>query len=173
MSSQPNESVVQNVINQVHEMFPQHSYNQVSRVVRQNNANIDAAISAILEIPPEGTWNPPQQSHRQQQNSYSQPSPQPHRPKKSAQHIFPPDFLRWPENAQVMKEYLPGTPGYTEGMYNPNNYMFQMGFEPCDPNDDPIPDTPSTGKKTQSRWESFKSMFKGKSRTDDNGWQRV
>ena len=238
----PHEDVIQNVISQVQEMFPEHSRRQIEEIVRRTNANIDEAISVVLEtppqpeenpssssqnfysspppqnnynqpppqnlynippqnnynqppaqnlfnIPPQNNYNqppaqnlynnPPQNNYNQPptqnlynnppQNNYNQPPTQqvpsfnkPKPKKTNAQHIFPQDFLRWPEDAQVIKEYLPGSAHYNETMNNVGNYAFQMNFPACDPNDDPMPEAQNTQKK--SKWDMFKAKISGKNK---------
>ncbi|OHT07995.1 hypothetical protein TRFO_23704 [Tritrichomonas foetus] len=143
-------------------MLPQHSISTIERVLKEKKGVVDAALTVLLDLPPESSQAGP--------NSYSQPpapSPKPknkehkhHSKRKAPVHIFPADFLRWPPNAQVVKEsFDTGAPTITSEP--------EFVYQPPPPADyqadsfEAFSNTPTVGKKkSKSGWKRFKDRFK-------------
>jgi hypothetical protein len=91
------------------EMFPNHPPSLLERVLREHRGVLEPAISALLEIPPPKSSSssrrppsrpPPQQPHRSPPAAPAAPAPA--RPPQP-DHIFPPDFLRWPKDVEWIR----------------------------------------------------------------------
>jgi hypothetical protein len=124
---------------QVREMFPQHSAPIVEAALRQNRGSVDAAISFLLTVEPD-LAAPPRPAPPQQP---AQRAP--------AQHIFPPDFLRWPPDAPVVREEIGAAAPAPAPAAEPGR-AFRMA---------PVSAAPLVGKP-KGGWAHFKARFKGK-----------
>ena len=158
-----------NHVKQLREMFPQHSQSTIERVLSEKKNNIDRAITVLLDTPPSGSSGHSQPSSMKPKDKSSK-----HRHSGSSPsnfvHIFPPDFLRWPPDAEVQKE--------TFGDVQPQSFEPQFVFEPTnmDVSNDfieafsnqPIErkskhKVSQKDKKSQLKgWEKFKLKFKRK-----------
>ena len=145
-------------------------------------------------------YAPPSQVYGASPQPYGAP-PQPYGappPQRSAlpkfDHIFSNDFLRWPEDAQVVRVDRNGHPlptPHSINLGNPPPFPVAAGRNPpaypggigaipaCDPNDDLppsqmpqidinselIPGVTQSKDSTSSWWENFKARFKKKDKT--------
>ena len=157
------ESDLQASVNQLREMFPQHSPATIERILRSQKGVIDAAISIILDTPEDNNDHPPiapppvlqpsaepRTSQPRQQHQHQQRPPQKNRP--NFEHIFPPDFLRWPADADVIRENLSGAPVAVPVQQG----MPPMGMMPPEPVFHVQPMQPQSGEQAQSWWNRFK-----------------
>lgn len=182
MSGRLRECDLQASVNQLREMFPQHSPATIERILRSQKGVIDAAISVILETPEDfhgapPVLTPPVMPHPQAMappvmQAPAQPIQPPRREqprtntntRQTFEHIFPPDFLRWPADAEVICENVGGPPLVPQG-------PIPMGMPPMGPPPQmpqPVfnvqPMQPQSGEQ-RSWWEKFKGKISGKKKS--------
>lgn len=194
-------------INAVAEMFPNHRRDTIEAFLKMTKGNVDGTISILLDTP-ENT-PPPQPEHRKHSenadkahaSSGAKPHahdadpahPAPVHPKRAKipkfEHIFPEDFLRWPEDAEVIRvdrngetPIVPTSPSFgvdvefsesSEQTPSPDQKLSQS--KPYDPNAAIrpeqhvlpnisvdaalLPGVDADKKTTAGWWKNFKSRF--------------
>lgn len=84
---------ISTAISTLKEMFPKHSNQLINHILRESGGNLEAAISRLLRTPPDEIQ---QRKHSSPQKSNKPPVQKEQPP----DHIFPPDFLRWPADVE-------------------------------------------------------------------------
>ena len=105
-------------INELSEMFPNHSRETIERVLRQNKGRMETSITILLSLKPE---------HKK--TSSSKPREQPQRPAPQApeqHHIFPSDYLRWPKNVN----YIKVSTAESNSLIEPNDMLSSFNTTP-------------------------------------------
>ena len=161
------ESDLMNSVRELMEMFPQHSPQLIEQILRSNKGVIDSAITALLETPPDNEGAPlpapvpPPPAERREPSCERRAAPTLRiSPGRSIQHIFPPDFLRWPPDAKVICEDANGVP------IERSNLGGKMELSATDLSEAPIIkiDVPQpvqqTKKKASKGWNIFKKKFR-------------
>lgn len=166
------ESDLQASVAQLREMFPGHSPATIDRILRSQKGVIDAAISIILDTPEDG--NDPQPIipvpvPQHVPPPAAEPRRQPQKPPKSRpniEHIFPPDFLRWPADADVIRENVSGAPMPVPTQQAGLAYPMGMPAPPQQQFPEPVfrvqPIQPQSGEQPKSWWTRFKANFSKK-----------
>lgn len=80
------------------EMFPKHSERLIDQTLRECGGALESTISRLLRVKPDLEA---QKGHHHHKSHHSEkPAP----PKQATpDHIFPPDFLRWPTDVEWVK----------------------------------------------------------------------
>jgi hypothetical protein len=91
------------------EMFPNHPPSVLERVLREHRGVLEPAISALLHTPPpksSSSSRKPQSHHQSHHSTHPDPgpaaAPAPAHPAQP-EHIFPPDFMRWPKDVEWIR----------------------------------------------------------------------
>lgn len=141
----------QQAVQELHEMFPKHSVAQIERVLRENRMIIDTAVTKLLSLKPETVA--PQ----------SRPNPSAQQKVQEPKHIFPKDFLRFPNDVEwVLVSTDTGLTGQSP-LQSTDDVAF-TGTSGLPSNPDDLPKTPLTdftGTKPSSGWSKFKARFSG------------
>jgi len=98
---------INSIVNDLQEMFPNHSRRTIENIVISNRGNAERAASALLSIPEDKY----QQQQPQQNNFQNHEPPRINNSiNEKPKHIFPTDFLRWPITARVIREVINQNP---------------------------------------------------------------
>lgn len=144
------ESDVQNSIQQLKEILPQHSEATIERVLREKHGVIDSALNVLLSMPPE-TSAPKTPTY------HSPPGPSHSTAPSKPTHIFPSDFLRWPPNARVERDQIGGE--VVNHQPEPQ-FIYQPPLADYDADQlQPLTPQDLKAQKTSS-WSKFKQKFK-------------
>jgi hypothetical protein len=121
-------------VRQLREMFPEHSLPTIEAVLLHCHGRVNSATTQLLNIPPDAVP--------------VQPKPIQSSP---PQHIFPPDFLRWPPDAPVIREDIT-TAGQRSAPAPIPGADLQFRMEPVQ--------TRPSAEKPKGVWAAFKARFK-------------
>ena len=151
----------QSAIQELQEMFPEHSKNLIEGTLRSVNLSIDAAIAILLDTPPDKASHPSRPAPAPVQ---APPPSQPHKPAAAPikQHIFPADFLRWPPNATTIKVSI--QPTDVTGGASSVSYPQPTQQLPQSPQlfDLDMNSIQNESKQPASGWAKFKARFSKK-----------
>ena len=157
------ESDLMNSVRELSEMFPNHSPQTIEAVLRSKRGVIDSAISVLLETPEDAQGQqhaPPPPPARKHEGRKERPD-KPKRRTGSIRHIFPPDFLRWPPDAQVICEDANGN-----RIERPSLAGIKKAPVPEEPEVRPVVrvevQAPPTKEKGKGWWHKFRSRFRKK-----------
>lgn len=88
----------QRAVDTLKEMFPKRSSKTIEHALRESRGSLEVAISRLLPEEPRPAPSRPGVSGSSRR---ANPAPPPQAPAQD--HIFPPDFLRWPSDVTWVK----------------------------------------------------------------------
>ncbi|OHT08376.1 hypothetical protein TRFO_23220 [Tritrichomonas foetus] len=127
------ESDIRSRVKQLKEMLPQHSESTIERVLREKKGNIDSALTVLLSMSSDSKSHSSSTSGSSKPKKSKEHKHKSHK-KKAQVHIFPADFLRWPPDAEVVREGFDGNDDITiksepEFVYQPPTISLQSDIQ--------------------------------------------